>query len=118
MILLFRITFVAALLLITWLALTPSPPPAAGMMWDKGNHLIAFLVLAFLAEFSLQPYALASWLGLGCYGVAIEIVQWLLEFRYFELNDIVADCAGILLYILLSPLTNRIEFLRQLRTEG
>ena len=117
MTLLFRICFFAVLLLISWLAFTPSPPPATGLSWDKANHAFAFLILAFLADFSFRQFPWLNWIGLAGYGVAIECVQWLLEFRFFELNDIVADLIGIVLYVLVRPLINRITFLSRLRIE-
>jgi VanZ family protein len=112
---LFRACFAFTLLVITWLAVTPDPPAAADLGWDKGNHIFAFIVLAFLADFSFPSAGWINWLGLICYGVAIEGVQWSLDFRYFEWNDVLADLLGIALYLVVSPLNNRIQFLRELR---
>ena len=113
--LLFRVVFCLALLVITWLALTPSPPAATAMMWDKGNHIFAFVVLAFLADYSFPRLRWINWLGLTCYGIAIECLQWSLDYRYFELNDVGADIVGIVLYLALCTLNKRIQFLRDLK---
>ena len=109
MIIFFRIALVFTIVTITWLALTPSPPQTATLGWDKGNHLAAFFVLAFLSDYAFADRAsrlsLLPWVCLACYGVGIEVVQWLLQFRFFELNDIVADLVGITLYVVTAPLT-------------
>jgi VanZ family protein len=104
-----------AIVLITWLALTPSPPEAAGLVWDKANHALAFFVLAGLAQYSVVERDLYMWGGLIVYGVGIEIVQWLGGYRVFELTDIVADIVGIGLFVLLSPLLIRLPLLKSLK---
>jgi glycopeptide antibiotics resistance protein len=114
--LLFRVALGLVLLIITWLAVTPSTPIVAGLMWDKGNHVFAFLVLAFLTDFSFPRLGWINWLGLTGYGIALECLQWSLDYRYFELNDVFADILGIALYVTVSPLNKRIQFLRELRT--
>ena len=104
---------------ITWLAFTPDTDAFSDVFfsWDKGNHLIAFFVLAILMDFSFLNHEWMNWLGLACYGIGIEYGQWILEYRNFELNDIIADLSGITLYIVVRPVNNRIPFLKKLRIE-
>ena len=99
-----------ALLVITGMALTPSPGVIQQSVNDKLGHLMAFLVLAFLTHAS-WPELKFSWrqiIPLATYGLAIEISQYFIPDRYFSLLDIAADCAGIGLYMLLIPLTIRL----------
>jgi len=111
----FRALFTLALLIITWLAFAPESPEVATVVWDKGNHLLAFFVLGFLADFSFLNRSWLNWLGLACYGIAIECIQWILGYRFFELNDIAADLSGLLIYLVIRPYSNRTRLLRGLR---
>lgn len=97
-----RLALGAAVLAITWLAVTPQPDPP-GLGWDKLNHVAAFLVLAALAEAGWPgrvalPWRLAFLLG---YGLLIELVQALLDYRQGSVLDFVADVAGIALWLAL-----------------
>lgn len=95
-------------LAITYLALAPlDQVPVTSN--DKLNHILAFGVLAWLAETSypgrsLAPYRWAALLG---YGLLIEVVQGFLPFRDFSLADLAADAAGILLYTLIASVRRR-----------
>ena len=112
---LFRIQLAFTLLIISWLAFTPETDAVPGFFWDKGNHLCAFFVLAALVDYSFLNHSWSGWCGLAIYGIGIECGQWLLQYRNFELNDIIADVAGLTLYILSRPVIDRIRFLRKLR---
>ena len=96
----FRTVFVITLIAVSYLALTPIEIPQLEGSWDKSNHLAAFITLAFLLDFSTSGNSI-KWLGLACYGMLIEIAQWFTEYRYFELSDILADCIGIAIYVIL-----------------
>jgi glycopeptide antibiotics resistance protein len=93
----------AVLLLITWLALTPSPPENAGFGWDKANHSAAFFVLSALSFYSQTKQEWIGWLSLAIYGVGIEITQWAMGFRVFEIWDMIANLIGIVSCILMRP---------------
>ena len=101
-----RLLLGLALLIITGMALTPSPGVIQQSVNDKLGHTLAFLVLAFLAHAS-WPELKFSWrqiIPLLGYGLAIEITQYFIPNRYSSLLDIAADLAGIGLYMLLIPL--------------
>ncbi len=101
-----RLLLGLALLIITGMALTPSPGVIQQSVNDKLGHTLAFLVLAFLTHAS-WPELKFSWrqiIPLLGYGLAVEITQYFIPNRYFSLLDIAADLAGIGLYILLIPL--------------
>lgn len=99
---------------ISYLALTPLDIPELHGMWDKSNHLAAFITLAFLLDFAVSGYW-RKWLTLACYGVAIEVAQWFVGYRFFELSDILADCIGITIYIMLRAQCLRIDWLSNVR---
>ena len=86
---------VLALLLITYLALTPLSMPVIDTWNDKVKHLLAFAALAF----GLRRYWGLSWwvvlAGLTGYGVGIELAQSFIPNRVASWGDVVADVAGI-----------------------
>lgn len=88
-----------ALILISWLALTPSSPPMPGQT-DKLAHLAAFLLLALLADraFPQRGFDYLVILPLIAYGGALELVQGMLPYRFGSWADLAADAAGVLLY--------------------
>ena len=95
---------------VSYLALTPDPPPYIDTGWDKANHLLAFGALAFAARFALPP---ARWQGtlivlalLG-YGVLIEVLQSFVPGRQAEFADVLADGVGIGVGVLVAWTTER-----------
>lgn len=83
---------------VTWLATSPAPPQVADTGWDKANHLLAFALLALLADGAFGPAGrarLASAVGLALYGAAIEALQSQLPPRSAEWADWLADLLGI-----------------------
>jgi VanZ family protein len=104
-----RVGLVAAVLAITWLAFTPQPDPP-GLGWDKLNHVVAFLVLAALAQLGWPGRAALPWrvgLLLG-YGLGIELVQGLLAYREGSALDFAADVVGVALWLMLARLLARV----------
>lgn len=86
---------VLALLLITYLALTPLTMPVIDDWNDKVKHVLAFAALTF----GLRHYWWLSWwvvaVGLTGYGLGIEWVQSFIPNRVASGGDVVADVAGI-----------------------
>jgi VanZ family protein len=111
----FRAGFLIAFCAISYLALTPIDIPELQGTWDKSNHLIAFITLAFLLDFAVSGYW-RKWSALAGYGVLIEVVQWFSGYRFFELSDILADCIGITIYIMLRAQCLKIGWLNNVRT--
>lgn len=110
-----RIALAAAFAGITILATTPLSYPVVSGVNDKFTHVLAFFVLALLADFSFpeKEFAIAMVLALLGYGLAIEIIQYFLPHRMFSLLDLAADAAGIGLYRIFSPVLKKVwtEFL-------
>ena len=106
----FRLVLALALLLTTWLSLTPSPGPLQESINDKLAHLGGFLLLSFLAHASWPERRFqqgALW-WLAGYGLTIEITQYFIPNRFFSLLDILADGTGILLYTIIMKAVLRV----------
>ncbi|MFT7688951.1 MAG: VanZ family protein [Candidatus Azotimanducaceae bacterium] len=118
-----RVCLIVALLFITWISLVPSPPEVSVMFWDKLNHFISFFTLALLTYFSVSKNAALknklinnymAYILLLAYGISIEILQWGFSSnlgqgkRYFELMDIVADGVGIIAFVLVLSITQKL----------
>ncbi len=123
-ILTFRISFAASLALVTYLALSSSDMVLAVPGWDKAKHVMAFVVLALLLDYSLPDRApawhtvnLAKWLFLVAYGVGIETVQWYLELRSTEWLDVLADLIGVMLYCLFRQQLSSLPPLQRINDE-
>jgi VanZ family protein len=101
---LWRALLLALLATITWLALSPKPPPTADTGWDKANHALAFAALAFSAVWALwpRPRQWLLWLApaLLAYGGFIEIAQSFTPQRQGDWADLLADAVGIALGLL------------------
>lgn len=104
---LWRLAFTACLLAVLVLALLPDPDPLLSTGWDKGNHLLAFASLAFLGCMALRGRWLMITAGLLGYGVLIELLQGLTDYRFAEWADLLADglgiALGVLAYVVLRP---------------
>ena len=73
---------------------------------DKLNHIVAFLVLAFLLEkaYNIKSIVLNSFF-LILIGAFIEFYQlFFVPGRSFSLKDFLADCIGIGVYIVIKKL--------------
>lgn len=100
--------FVLSLLAISYLALTPTPPKAADLGWDKLNHFSAFGTLTALGGLAWpgRHWILAT--GLLAYGGLIEILQTQVPGRSAEWTDLLADGIGILLGLTALLLLSRV----------
>ena len=114
---LFRAILMFTLIAVTYLATIPADRSILPKINDKVNHLTAFAVLAFLADFSFpgSNYNLKKFFPLIIYGILIETIQYFLPTRSFSLLDILADTLGLLLYIPLYHLFSRIPHLADLK---
>lgn len=81
---------------IAWLSLTPAPPQLELEGGDKLGHLAGYGVLMFWFA-QLYPRRLPWAAGFAAMGAAIELLQGWLGYRSFELYDMLANTAGVLL---------------------
>lgn len=85
---------------VSYLALSPKPPPSIDLGWDKLNHLSAFAAMAVAAWLGDGgPWRRrAVWLGaLLAFGGLIELLQTQVPGRSAEWADLLADALGIVL---------------------
>lgn len=93
----FRLVFWTALIVCTYLALSPSPPQLPVFkLGDVVLHGAAFVVLSvgLLLAYPRRRRWEAFWLLL-CYGAGIELVQSLEPERTAEFKDLAVDVIGI-----------------------
>jgi VanZ family protein len=90
-----RWTFAICLVVVLVSALMP-PQVIAPIGWDKMNHVVAFAVLAMLGCSAYLERRVRVLLGLLAYGVLIEWLQSLTDYRMAEALDVLADGVGIL----------------------
>ena len=90
------LVFVALVLIISWLAFSPAPPPGASLGWDKANHASAFAALMVSGRLAWPrlPWRTLA-LGLLAYGGAIELIQTQLPPREGDWLDLLADAVGL-----------------------
>ena len=97
-----RTAWVLGLVVLTWQLISPDPYGGKLPINDKLVHCLLFAVLG-LSGLAVWP---SSWLsrvliGLAIYGLLVEIIQYQVPGRSFELMDWVADLLGLLLALLI-----------------
>lgn len=105
---LYRVALWVSVLAIAGLAFAPLDEPPL-LSYDKGEHVLAFLVLTWLADggYPGRERAAARFGLLLAFGLLIEVVQHFLPYRHFSWMDLVADGFGILAYPAVVGLLNR-----------
>jgi len=93
--------FPICIITVTYLAFTPLAIPVAENLWDKGNHIFAFFILASIADFSYDYRLFRVSIILFIYGFFIEAVQYFIPFREFSLLDLIANSFGIGMFVVL-----------------
>ena len=113
-IIVFRVILVFLLLLINYLVTTELEHPIMTSVNDKIGHIFAFVVLAFLLDFSFPTsnFNLSKILPLLAYGMLIEITQYFLPHRMSSLLDMLADAGGLVIYAMFIPMLKHIPILR------
>ncbi len=87
--------------LIFWSSSRPGPEGGLPHPWDKGAHLLAYLLLGYLWGRGLGRPLLAVLLAWG-YGGLDELHQSLVPGREVSFGDFLADGAGALLGVYLA----------------
>jgi VanZ family protein len=101
--------FWPAALVVVWGELTPHPPNAAALMWDKAEHFIAYFGLTLLASLAWGLRRSLVWVfaAVVALGGVLEIVQSFVgrdaEWGDFFANDLgaVAGLSLATLYLLI-----------------
>jgi VanZ family protein len=93
-----RVLLLLLFVVVSYFALSPTPPEDIGFAWDKLNHVLAFAALAFSAWLG-YPASRAMrvfWFcALVAYGGLIEILQLFVPGRSSEWSDLLGDTVGI-----------------------
>lgn len=102
----FRGLFVVTFAAVGILSFMQAPDAGLPQVSDKVHHAFAFYVLALLLDFALprRAFGWGKFSALMAYGIAIECVQHFLPWREFSLLDMLADAAGMALYLASVPL--------------
>lgn len=113
-----RIVTALLVVAVSWLALTPTPPPTIDFGWDKLNHALAFTALAFSASLG-HPASTRMrllWLcALLAFAGLIEVLQAFVPGRSSEWGDMLGDTVGIALGAVLGAVALRSVALRSVR---
>ena len=93
-----RLLTVLLIVAVSYLALTPTPPPSIDFGWDKLNHALAFTALACSAYLGNPASSRARllWLcALLAFAGLIEVLQSFLPDRSAQWSDMLGDTVGI-----------------------
>ena len=84
---------------IVWLSLTPSPPALDFTASDKLGHLGAYGVLMFwfCMLYPSRRARVVFGAGFVAMGVGLEVIQGMSGFRSYDLADMAANGAGVVL---------------------
>ncbi len=84
-------------------SLTPSPIEMDINNFDKYAHTFGYFVLMgwFMQIYHTRKAVLISAVALVFMGVSLEFVQGMTGYRYFDLNDMLANSFGVFLALLL-----------------
>ena len=110
----FRVALAVTLVMTMYLATAQQEPSVIDNLNDKVNHVLAFYVLAFLADYSAPKlrFNLSKGLTILGYGLLIEVIQYFLPYRQFSLLDLAADGIGIAAYAFSQPIVSRFYIFR------
>jgi VanZ family protein len=110
----FRLTLVASLVVIVYLASAELEHPLMTSVNDKLGHVLAFIMLAFLMDFSfpVSSFNLSKIVPLLGYGLLIEVIQYFLPHRMFSFLDMFADGGGLVIYAMFIPMLKHVPILR------
>lgn len=86
-------------LAVIWLSLTPSPPKVDFEESDKVGHLLAYgLIMFWFAQlYAARPARVGYAALFVLMGVTLEFIQGRLGYRTYEVFDMFANTAGVLL---------------------
>jgi VanZ family protein len=96
---------VGLILLVIWLSLTPSPIEIPVEQGDKIGHLAAYGTLMFwFAQLDARRRTRLGYaVGFIALGIALEFAQGMTDYRVFEVADMIANAAGVLLGWIIAP---------------
>ncbi len=91
-------------MLICWLAFSPPVNQILSSGNDKINHLLAFMTLAFLFDYSFPSKTKQLVIVLLGFGILIECIQSTIPHHRADGMDLLVDGIGIFLFVMMKPL--------------
>jgi VanZ family protein len=81
---------------------------------DKIAHTIGFIWISLVVDATWHKTELRVKKAsiLLAYGIFLELIQFLTEYRHPSINDIIANSFGVLCYILITPIIKKLPFFR------
>lgn len=95
---------IVALTLFSYLFFSPQSIPTQIPNSDKIGHIVTFFVLGLLFFKASKLPRRYQILLLAAYGIAVECIQHFIPYRSGDINDVIADATGILLFYALTVL--------------
>jgi VanZ family protein len=97
------LAFAMVTAILLFAGLRAQPIPELFVEEDKLHHWIGFLVFAFSCRLAF-PSVKLRWIALGCLltGVLIELAQGLMPLRTASPYDMLANCIGVLMGLLVA----------------
>jgi len=94
-----KFTVIALYTLIFVLAIIPPSEGQIGLPYmDKIIHFLAFFILSVATLYAFQVTRIFHCVILIiCFGICIEVIQFFIPYRSFEILDIIADIIGALI---------------------
>lgn len=86
----------ALVVAVTYLSLTPKPPPVGVQLWDKASHAMAYFTLMYWFA-QAYPRRLPVALWVLALGATLEVAQGLTGYREASLLDMLANGLGVAL---------------------
>jgi VanZ family protein len=89
--------FAACVAAVSVLSLTPSEALLAIEVWDKLQHVLAYLILAVTGAVAFPGRRSLPWLAIGLpiLGCVLEAIQAFIPGRVASLDDAVANAIGV-----------------------
>ena len=96
----FRVAFTVGVAAIVWLATTKPEYEVMEQINDKVSHILAFVALSFLLDYSFpnRGFSIGDAMALLGFGLLIECIQYFIPYRTCSILDLGADGIGIALY--------------------
>ncbi len=101
------VAFVAGALAVTILSLLPDNAMPHTRLWDKAQHVIAYLCLGLAGGIAFPDRRFVPVLGLGlvALGIGLEFGQAIIPGRYTSAWDALANTLGVMLGLALARFT-------------
>jgi glycopeptide antibiotics resistance protein len=100
MVKIYQLVFILLLAVVLTLSLLPLDENFISTGWDKTNHLLAFVSLIAVMDIAYPKWAYwrVKVLALIVFGLLIELLQGLTDYRFFSWLDLFADTLALIIF--------------------